>query len=158
MIGSKKQVRPPSVYRVDPSGRIDAVLEGKPDLVPNGIAFSPDYSKVYLCWGRNLSVAEVEGGKIANLRTFTDCVVDGVKCGPGRPSRGRLWQCLVGFHRPLGYCRRHGLEPRRQADRPYPHPGDHRQCLFLRSQARFSVHGGLPSRPTCCGWACRALL
>jgi len=82
VIGSKKQVRPPAVYRVDPSGRIDMVLEGKPDLVANGIAFSPDYSKVYLCWGRNLAVADVQGEKIANLRTLTDCMVDGVKCGP----------------------------------------------------------------------------
>jgi len=104
IVGSRKQVRPASVYRVDPSGRIDAVLEGGPDLVPNGIAFSPDYSKVYLCWGRNLSVADVQGGKIANLRTFTDCVVDGIKCGPDGhrvDTYGNVWS---GSTAPIGYA------------------------------------------------------
>ena len=42
IVGSQHQVRPPAIYRVDPSGKIDVVLEGKPGLVPNGIAFSPD--------------------------------------------------------------------------------------------------------------------
>jgi hypothetical protein len=72
--------------------------------VANGIAFSPDYSKVYLCWGRNLAVAEVEGAKIANLRTFTDCMVDGVKCGPDGhrvDAYGNVWS---GSTAPLGYC------------------------------------------------------
>ena len=104
IVGSKKQVRPPAVYRVDPSGRIDVVLEGKAELVANGIAFSPDYSKVYLCWGRNLAVAEVEGAKIANLRTFTDCMVDGIKCGPDGhrvDAYGNVWS---GSTAPLGYC------------------------------------------------------
>ena len=81
IIGSRKQVRPPSVYRWDPSGRLDVIVEGKPGLVPNGIAFSPDYSKVYFVWGANIAVADVVGGKIANQRTFSDGMVDGVKCG-----------------------------------------------------------------------------
>lgn len=104
VIGAKKQVRPPSVYRVDPSGRIDAVLEGKAGLVPNGIAFSPDYSKVYICWGPNIAEADVQGGKIANLHTFTDCMVDGVKCGPDGhrvDAYGNVWS---GATAPLGYC------------------------------------------------------
>jgi len=81
IVGAHKQVRPPSIYRWDPSGRLDVVLEGKPGLVPNGIAFSPDYSKVYFVWGGNIDVADVVGGKIANQRVFTDGMVDGVKCG-----------------------------------------------------------------------------
>ncbi len=104
IVGAKKQVRPPSVYRVDPSGRIDVVLEGKAGLVANGIAFSPDHSKVYLCWGQSLSVADVQGGKIANLREFTDCMVDGVKCGPDGhrvDAYGNVWS---GSTAPLGYC------------------------------------------------------
>ena len=82
IIGSQKQVRPPSIYRYDPSGRLDVVLEGKLGLVPNGIAFSPDYSKVYFAWGTGIDVADVVGAKIANQRRFTDCNVDGVHCGP----------------------------------------------------------------------------
>jgi gluconolactonase len=82
IIGSQKQVRPPSVYRWDPSGRLDVVVEGKLGLVPNGIAFSPDYSKVYFVWGGGIDVADVRGNGIANQRRFTDCDVDGVHCGP----------------------------------------------------------------------------
>jgi gluconolactonase len=81
IIGSRHQVRPPSIYRWDPSGRLDVILEGRPGLVPNGIAFSPDYSKVYFVWGANIDVADVVGGKIANQRMFSDGMVDGVKCG-----------------------------------------------------------------------------
>jgi len=82
VIGSHKQVRPPSIYRWDPSGRLDVILEGHPGLVPNGIAFSPDYTKVYFVWGTGIDVADVVGNKIANQRRFTDCNVDGVHCGP----------------------------------------------------------------------------
>jgi len=81
IIGSRKQVRPPSVYRWDPSGRLDVIVEGRPGLVPNGIAFSPDYTKVYFVWGANIAVADVVGNKIANQRVFSDGMVDGVKCG-----------------------------------------------------------------------------
>lgn len=104
VIGSKKQVRPPAVYRVDPSGRIDMVLEGNPKLVANGIAFSPDYSKLYLCWGHELAVADVQGEKLANLRPFTDCMVDGVKCSPDGhrvDMYGNVWS---GSTAPLGYA------------------------------------------------------
>jgi gluconolactonase len=81
VIGSRHQVRPPSIYRWDPSGRLDVILEGHPGLVPNGIAFSPDYTKVYFVWGANMDVADVVGNKIANQRHFSDGMVDGVKCG-----------------------------------------------------------------------------
>jgi gluconolactonase len=82
IIGARHQVRPPSIYRVDPSGKMDVILEGKPGLVPNGIAFSPDYNKVYFVWGTGIDVADVVGTKIANQRRFTNCDVDGVHCGP----------------------------------------------------------------------------
>ena len=75
-----------------------------PNLVPNGIAFSPDHSKLYLCWGRNLSVADVQGEKIANLRLFSDCMVDGVKCGPDGhrvDMYGNVWS---GSTAPVGYA------------------------------------------------------
>jgi gluconolactonase len=82
IIGSQKQVRPPSIYRVDTSGKIEVVLEGKPGTVPNGLAFSPDYSKLYFVWGTGISVGDVAGGKLTNTRVFTNCDVDGVHCGP----------------------------------------------------------------------------
>jgi len=82
VIGSQKQVRPPCIYRVDTSGKIDVVMEGKPGTVPNGLAFSPDYSKLYFVWGTGISVGDVSGGKLTNTRVFTNCDVDGVHCGP----------------------------------------------------------------------------
>ena len=97
IIGSQKQVRPPSIYRVDPSGKIDVVLEGKPGLVPNGIAFSPDYSKVYFVWG-----SRHRCGRRARQRHRQPAPLHRLQCGrralrPGRPSRGRGRQCLVGL-------------------------------------------------------------
>ena len=47
--GMLKRELPNNVYRVDPSGRIDmAASEDALGSVPNGIAFSPDYKKVYI--------------------------------------------------------------------------------------------------------------
>ena len=103
IVGSKKQTRPPSIYRVDPSGRIDVILEGKPGLVANGIAFSPDFTKVYFVWGGDIAVADVQGNKIANQRTFTNCMVDGVKCGPDGHRVDMLGNVWSGSTAPLGY-------------------------------------------------------
>lgn len=104
IVGSRHQVRPPSIYRWDPSGRLDVILEGGPGLVANGIAFSPDYSKVYFTWRGGIDVADVMGSKIANQRRFTDCDVDGVHCGPDGhrvDMAGNVWS---GSNAPLGYC------------------------------------------------------
>ena len=62
---------------------------------PNGILFSPDYKKLYVIstgkgpgdkgTGRknDISVFEVgPGNKLANHKLFTDCMIDGIKCGP----------------------------------------------------------------------------
>jgi len=49
-------------------------------------------------------VGDIQGSKVANLRLFTDCMVDGVRCGPDgmRADRGgNLW---VSSSAPLGYC------------------------------------------------------
>jgi gluconolactonase len=94
IIGAQKQVRPPCIYRVDTSGKIEVMLEGKPGLVPNGIAFSPDQTRVYYVWGAGINVADVVNGKLVNPRLFTDCNVDGVHCGPDGHRvdvRGNVW-------------------------------------------------------------------
>jgi hypothetical protein len=38
----------PSVYRWDPSGRLDLVVTEEQIPDPNGILFSPDYKKLYV--------------------------------------------------------------------------------------------------------------
>jgi gluconolactonase len=94
-IGTAVRELPTSVYRVDPSGRVDLVVsEGQvPD--PNGLCFSPDYKRLYVVstgkgpgdtgpGGKGeIFVFDVTGdNKTANGKVFTTCMVDGVKCGP----------------------------------------------------------------------------
>jgi gluconolactonase len=91
IIGATRQVLPHSIYRIDPSGKVDRVASG---MTPNGLAFSPDYKRLYFLWGSNVAVADVQGSTLANIRTFTDLMVDGVKCGGDgmRTDRaGNLW-------------------------------------------------------------------
>ncbi len=85
---------PTNVYRWDPSGRLDVVVteEQMPD--PNGLCFSPDYKQLYFCstgkgpgdqgsGGKNdIWVGDVATGKVEGLRRFSECVIDGVNCGP----------------------------------------------------------------------------
>jgi gluconolactonase len=86
---------PTNCYRVDPSGRIDMVIpeEQAPDC--NGLAFSPDYRRLYVSStgkgpgdtgpGGQGEVFVFDVGtdnRVSNRRRFTDCMVDGVKCGP----------------------------------------------------------------------------
>jgi gluconolactonase len=78
IIGSLHQVLPPAIYRVDPSGKVEQVMAGK---MPNGLAFSPDYTKLYFMWGSDMMVGDVQGSKLANVRVFTSFMVDGVRCG-----------------------------------------------------------------------------
>ena len=164
VIGSTREVLPRNIYRWDPSGRLDLVLPEEPGLVPNGICFSPDYKLVYLVRGGALWVADVQGNKIANLRSFTDCMVDGVHCGPDgmhaveaaactpscavgergalRPGRcsGPRRQYLGWFHVDPGLFRRDGMESRRQAFGAHSLAGGMSQYLFRRSQARLALH------------------
>ena len=94
-IGETKRELPTNVYRVDPSGRLDIVVTE--DLVPdpNGLTFSPDYKKLYVMstgkgpgdtgpGGKNdVHVFDVGAdNKLSNHKLFTDCMVDGVNCGP----------------------------------------------------------------------------
>jgi len=101
IIGSLHQVLAPAIYRWDPSGRLEIVATGQ---VPNGIAFSPDYKKVYFVWAGSLSVADVNGRRMENIRPFTDCVVDGVKCGPDGHRVDKAGNVWSGSNAPVGYC------------------------------------------------------
>ena len=97
----------PSVYRWDPSGRLDLVVTEEQIPDPNGILFSPDCKKLYvISTGKGpgdtgpagkgeISVFDVgSDNKLSNQKLFTDCVVDGVKCGPDGMRAdvdGNLW-------------------------------------------------------------------
>jgi gluconolactonase len=62
----------PAVYRVDgKTGQMDKVNDD-PDQ-PNGICFSPDYKKVYICdtgSGRDIRVYDIEGKTLRNGKRF----------------------------------------------------------------------------------------
>jgi gluconolactonase len=117
-IGSFKRELPTNVYRVDPSGRIDLVVGEDQVPDPNGLAFSPDYRTLYIAstgkgpgdtgaGGKGEVYAFTIGGdnRASNRKLFSDCMIDGVKCGPDGlrcDVEGNLW-IASNAGRALGY-------------------------------------------------------
>jgi len=110
-VSDAKQVLPTQVYRWDPSGQLDAVIPDDRVPNPNGLCFSPDYKKLYVsstgpAGKGDIHVLDVgSDNKLSNQRVFTDCVVDGVKCGPDGLRAdvfGNLW-CASNAGRAVGY-------------------------------------------------------
>jgi gluconolactonase len=94
-IGEARRELPTNCYRWDPSGRLDLVVREEQVPDPNGLCFSPDHKRLYVCstgkgpgdtgaGGKgDVHVFEVGGdNKLANQKLFTDYMIDGVKCGP----------------------------------------------------------------------------
>ena len=86
---------PTNCYRVDPSGRVDMVISEDQVPDPNGLAFSPDFRRLYVASTGKGPGDTGPGGKgdvhvfdvgadnrVSNGRVFTSCMVDEVKCGP----------------------------------------------------------------------------
>ena len=86
---------PTQVYRWDPSGRVDLVVTEEQVPDPIGLAFSPDHKRLYVCSTGKGPGDAGPGGKgdvhvfdvgadnrLSGARRFTDCMVDGVACGP----------------------------------------------------------------------------
>jgi gluconolactonase len=85
---------PTNVYRVDPAGRIEMVIPEEQVPDPNGLAFSPDFRRLYVT-STGKGPGDKDGGKgeiivfdvgadnrLSNRRVFSDCTIEGVKCGP----------------------------------------------------------------------------
>ena len=105
--GLFKRELPTNCYRIDPSGRVDLVVTEDQVPDPNGLCFSPDYKKLYVVstgkgpgdtgpGGKgDVHVFDVgSDNKLSNQKLFTDCMVDGVKCGPDGARcdvNGNLW-------------------------------------------------------------------
>lgn len=94
-IGLWKRELPTNCYRIDPSGRIDLVVTEDQVPDPNGLCFSPDHKKLYVASTGKGPGDTGPGGKgevyvfdvgadnkLVNRKRFSDCVIDGVKCGP----------------------------------------------------------------------------
>lgn len=106
-IGTYKRELPTNVYRIDPSGRLDLVIREEQVPDPNGLCFSPDFKKLYVAstgkgpgdtgpGGKgDIHVFDVgSDNKLSNGKLFSDCMVDGVKCGPDGlrcDVEGNLW-------------------------------------------------------------------
>jgi gluconolactonase len=104
-IGAAKRQLPNNVYRIDERGRVTlAIAADALPGAPNGLAFSPDYSKLYVVTAGNLWVCNVgTGGRVSGLRQFAELVVDGVPCrtdGIRADVHGNLWCSSSG---PPGY-------------------------------------------------------
>ncbi len=93
--GAFKRELPNAIYRVDASGRIAQVATEKDVPDPNGLAFSPDFKRLYVSSTGKGPGDTHDGGKgdlhvfdvtndnrLTGHRVFADCKVDGVACGP----------------------------------------------------------------------------
>ena len=117
-IGRAKRELPTSVYRVDPTGRVDLVVGEDQAPDPNGLTFSPDYKKLYVVSTGKGPGDTGPGGKgemfvfdvgtdnkASNGKLFSNFMVDGVKCGPDGVRcdvDGNLW-CSSNAGRNVGY-------------------------------------------------------
>jgi len=109
---------PTSVYRVDTSGKVSLVVTEQQVPDPNGITFSPDYSKVYIVstgkgpgdtgpgGNGDLFVFDVSrDGTASNGRRFADFRIDGIECSPDGVRcdvDGNVW-CSSNAGRAVGY-------------------------------------------------------
>ena len=141
---------PTNVYRVDRDGRATVVVGDIPR--PNGLAFSPDESKLYVVVSgaspREIRVYDVvaNGTALANGKVFIDCatgVPDGFRCD----TDGNLWcgwgggegEDGVAIFNPDGRMIGRILLPERTANLCFG--GAKRNRLFLASsQSLYSVY------------------
>jgi gluconolactonase len=116
--GAFKRELPNAVYRLDRSGRLDRLLTEDQVPDPNGLAFSPDFKRLYIAstgkgpgdtgaGGKSdLHVFDVGAdNKLSNQKLFSDFMIDGVKCGPDGVRcdvYGNVW-CSSNAGRAVGY-------------------------------------------------------
>jgi len=109
---------PTAVYRVDKSGKLTQVITEDQVPDPNGIAFSPDYKKLYVVSTGRGPGDTGPGGKgdvftgdvtsdntVSSVHRFSDFMVDGVKCSPDGVRcdvDGNVW-CSSNAGRSIGY-------------------------------------------------------
>jgi gluconolactonase len=108
-VGSAKRDIPmANVYRVDgQNGRVDMMMSASSlPGNPNGIAFAPDYKKVYIVTNGIVHSFDLSAdNKLSNQKEFSNFMVDGVQCrtdGIRVDVNGNLW-CGANAGRNLGY-------------------------------------------------------
>jgi gluconolactonase len=139
---------PTNVYRVDKHGKATVVVGDIPR--PNGLAFSPDESRLYVVVSgrvpREIRVFDVVGDKLQNGRVFIDCG-QGVPDGFRVDTDGNLWcgwgggegHDGVAIFNPEGKMIGHVLLPERAANLCFG--GAKRNRLFIcASQSLYSLY------------------
>lgn len=88
-----KQEIKEAVYRVDPqSARVEMVTDELDK--PNGICFSPDYKKVYICdtgQPRDIQVFDLVDNRLRNKKQFSDMLRKGAADGIRADVDGNIW-------------------------------------------------------------------
>ncbi len=114
----EKRELPHGVYRVDANKTIVRVISEDQIPNPNGLAFSPDYKRLYVAsTGRgpgdtgpggkgNMFVLDVNASNaLSNPRVFSDFMIDGIRCSPDGVRcdvSGHVW-CSSNAGRAVGY-------------------------------------------------------
>ena len=135
---------------------------------PNGICFSPDEKKLYICDTgftdgpdnpshiRVFDVGSRGPESFRTARSLPTCAKPSITDGaPLSTPKATPVVGAGGLGRPEGGRRAH-LHPRRRAHRQDPHPGNRRQCVLRRQAAKPALHCG--STVAVCGLygVCRA--
>jgi gluconolactonase len=116
--GRMKRELPTAVYRVDSAGKVTQVATEAQVPDPNGLAFSPDFKRLYVAstgkgpgdtgpGGRgDMFVFDVTGSNtLTGGRRFSDFMIDGVGCAPDGVKcdvDGNVW-CSSNAGRAVGY-------------------------------------------------------
>ena len=103
----KREITTANVYRADPSGKVDMMIsQMQLPGNPNGIAFGPDYKKLYVVTNGIVHSFELDtNNKLSNQKQFSDFMIDGVQCrtdGIRVDINGNLW-CGSNAGQRLGY-------------------------------------------------------
>ena len=144
-----------AVYRIDrKTGKMDKVTDDM--YKPNGLCFSPDYTKLYICdtgathypeAPKNIRVYDVADARaLRNGKQFVSMDLPGKGAGMAdgirADAQGNIWAGAgwVG----AGLRRGPHLRAGRRAHRADPPAGDLRQPVFRRAASQPPVHGGQP--------------
>jgi gluconolactonase len=116
--GRMKRELPTSVYRVDSNGKVTLVVSEQQVPDPNGLAFSPDYKRLYVISTGKGPGDTGPGGKgdmfvfdvgadnrLSGQKRFADFMIDGIKCAPDGVRcdvNGNVW-CSSNAGRAVGY-------------------------------------------------------
>jgi len=103
----KREITTANVYRADPRGKVDMMIsQMQLPGNPNGIAFGPDYKKLYIVTNGIVHSFEIDSNnKLSNQKQFSDFMIDGVQCrtdGIRVDVNGNLW-CGSNAGQRLGY-------------------------------------------------------